>query len=66
MLCAQIKSSHAKETRMVYRISGVGADLPPVGLFTIDKYTGQMYVSKPLDREEKDKYEVRLSVCSCV
>ncbi|XP_058238070.1 EP-cadherin-like isoform X2 [Hemibagrus wyckioides] len=56
----QIKSSHAKETQMVYRITGVGADQPPVGLFTIDKFTGQMYVSRPLDREEKDKYELQV------
>ncbi|XP_058238072.1 B-cadherin [Hemibagrus wyckioides] len=55
----QIKSSFAKETQMVYRITGVGADQPPVGLFTIDKFTGQMYVSRPLDREEKDKYELQ-------
>ncbi|KAG7315283.1 hypothetical protein KOW79_021371 [Hemibagrus wyckioides] len=57
---AQMKSSHAKETQMVYRISGVGADQPPVGLFIIDKFTGQMYVSRPLDREEKDKYELQV------
>ncbi|KAK3528135.1 hypothetical protein QTP86_023862, partial [Hemibagrus guttatus] len=60
----QIKSSYAKETKMVYRITGVGADEPPVGLFTIDKYTGQMYVSKPLDRELKDKYELQVHVKS--
>uniref|UniRef100_A0A8B9GYI5 Cadherin-1 n=1 Tax=Astyanax mexicanus TaxID=7994 RepID=A0A8B9GYI5_ASTMX len=52
----QIKSSHAKETKMVYSITGEGADKPPVGLFTINKNTGWLSVTKPLDRETKDKY----------
>ncbi|XP_053532601.1 B-cadherin isoform X2 [Ictalurus punctatus] len=55
----QIKSSYAKETRMVYSISGEGANQPPLGLFTVDKTTGELYVSRPLDREEKDKYELQ-------
>lgn len=57
--CSQIKSSHDQETKVVYSVSGEGADKPPVGLFTVDINTGMLYVSKPLDREVKDKYEVR-------
>ncbi|XP_026802549.3 EP-cadherin isoform X3 [Pangasianodon hypophthalmus] len=60
----QIKSSHARETKMVYRISGEGADQPPVGLFTIDRNTGWLYVSRPLDRETKDKYVLQVSAHS--
>uniref|UniRef100_A0A8C7QRB1 Cadherin-1 n=1 Tax=Oncorhynchus mykiss TaxID=8022 RepID=A0A8C7QRB1_ONCMY len=40
----QIKSSNDKEVKIQYSITGTGADLPPVGLFT------------PLDRERKDQY----------
>lgn len=58
--CAQIKSSYAKETAMTYRITGEGADQPPVGIFTIDKYTGWLFVTMLLDREKKDRYVVRL------
>ncbi|XP_026802544.3 B-cadherin isoform X1 [Pangasianodon hypophthalmus] len=60
----QIKSSHAKETKMVYSISGEGADQPPVGLFTIDRNNGWLYVSMPLDRETKDKYVLQASAHS--
>ncbi|KAL7830910.1 hypothetical protein SRHO_G00304120 [Serrasalmus rhombeus] len=52
----QIKSQFAKEAKMVYSISGEGADLDPKGLFTINNNTGSLYVTRPLDREAKDKY----------
>lgn len=57
--CFQIKSSHDEKAKMVYSVSGEGADKPPVGFFTVDLNTGMLYVTKPLDREIKDKYEVR-------
>ncbi|KAM4612465.1 cadherin-1-like [Discoglossus pictus] len=52
----QIKSSRAKELTVFYSITGQGADTPPVGLFIIDKETGWLKVTKPLDREDIDKY----------
>ncbi|XP_072527092.1 B-cadherin-like [Salminus brasiliensis] len=56
----QIKSSHARETKMVYSISGEGADQPPVGLFAVNRNTGWLFVTKPLDREAKDKYVLQV------
>ncbi|NXE16547.1 CADH1 protein, partial [Lophotis ruficrista] len=53
---AQIKSNKDKETKVFYSITGQGADTPPVGVFTIERETGWLEVTKPLDREEIDKY----------
>ncbi|XP_073669274.1 cadherin-1-like isoform X2 [Paramisgurnus dabryanus] len=55
---AQIKSDYAKETTLTYSITGEGADLPPVGLFTCDTHTGKVSVTQPLDREKKASYKL--------
>uniref|UniRef100_A0A673N6L6 Cadherin-1 n=1 Tax=Sinocyclocheilus rhinocerous TaxID=307959 RepID=A0A673N6L6_9TELE len=41
---------------MIYKITGAGAGQPPKGLFTVDKYTGKLWVTKSLDREETEEY----------
>ncbi|NXU85346.1 CADH1 protein, partial [Xiphorhynchus elegans] len=52
----QIKSNKDKETKVFYSITGQGADTIPVGVFIIERETGWLEVTKPLDREERDKY----------
>lgn len=54
----QIKSNKDKEMKVFYSITGQGADTIPVGVFIIERETGWLEVTKPLDREEKDKYLV--------
>ncbi|ELW50366.1 Cadherin-1, partial [Tupaia chinensis] len=52
----QIKSNRDKEIKVFYSITGQGADTPPVGVFIIEKETGQLMVTQPLDRENIPKY----------
>lgn len=52
----QIKSNKDKEMKVFYSITGQGADTIPVGVFIIERETGWLEVTKPLDREQKDKY----------
>uniref|UniRef100_A0A8B9PGU3 Cadherin domain-containing protein n=1 Tax=Apteryx owenii TaxID=8824 RepID=A0A8B9PGU3_APTOW len=54
----QIKSNRDRETKIFYSITGQGADTPPEGVFTIEKETGWMKVTQPLDREHIDKYHL--------
>ncbi|XP_035422149.1 cadherin-1 [Cygnus atratus] len=56
MKLVQIKSNKDKETKVFYSITGQGADSPPVGVFTIERETGWLEVTQPLDREEIGKY----------
>ncbi|NXH16013.1 CADH1 protein, partial [Bucco capensis] len=53
---AQIKTTKNRETKVFYSITGQGADTYPVGVFTIERETGWLEVTKPLDREQMDKY----------
>ncbi|XP_031425148.1 cadherin-1-like isoform X2 [Clupea harengus] len=55
-LLVQIKTSHSKELKIVYSITGAGADQPPLNLFTIDAETGTLYITQPLDREKHAHY----------
>ncbi|XP_067307455.1 cadherin-1-like [Pseudorasbora parva] len=54
----QIKSDYSRETKMQYKITGEGADLDPKGTFIIDKHSGFVFVTRPLDRETKASYRL--------
>ncbi|PWA22491.1 hypothetical protein CCH79_00017293 [Gambusia affinis] len=59
---AQIRSDADRTAKIRYSISGPGADQHPVGLFTMNRDTGHLYVTQGLDRETKDTYEVQAVV----
>ncbi|XP_055992109.1 cadherin-1 [Sorex fumeus] len=52
----QIKSNRDKETKVFYSITGQGADTPPLGVFVIERETGWLRVTQPLDRENIANY----------
>ncbi|CAJ0930545.1 unnamed protein product [Ranitomeya imitator] len=54
----QIKSSRADEIKVYYSITGRGADSQPVGLFVMEKSTGWLNVTRPMDREEIPSYTI--------
>ncbi|XP_070808984.1 cadherin-1-like [Pituophis catenifer annectens] len=53
-----VKSSKEKEGTVYYSITGQGADSPPVGTFTIERETGWLKVTRPLDREKIPRYQL--------
>ncbi|XP_068078835.1 cadherin-1 isoform X2 [Danio rerio] len=54
----QINTNYAAETQMEYKITGEGADMDPKGIFQIDKLSGWISVTQPLDREKKGSYHL--------
>ncbi|KAL6119199.1 cdh26 [Pungitius sinensis] len=47
-----------------YRISGMGVDKEPKGVFTIDGDTGVVYAHKAVDREKYSLFEINFDVVS--
>ncbi|XP_031420773.1 cadherin-13 [Clupea harengus] len=44
-----------------FRLTGIGADEDPVGVFSINRYTGEVSVSRSLDREVIPAYQLQVS-----
>ncbi|XP_041852629.1 cadherin-13 isoform X1 [Melanotaenia boesemani] len=53
--------SPEKPGNHIFRLTGPGADRDPKGLFTIDIDTGDVSVSRSLDREAIDSYQLEVS-----
>ncbi|XP_067256349.1 cadherin-1-like isoform X2 [Chanodichthys erythropterus] len=60
MKLVQIKSDYSKEAQMAYRITGEGADLDPKEIFTIERLSGNLFVTRALDRETKASYRIKV------
>ncbi|XP_068267616.1 cadherin-15 isoform X2 [Nyctibius grandis] len=58
-LLVQIKSDKQQPGGVIYSIKGPGVDEEPLGIFSIDKFTGKVFLNAMLDREENDRYRLR-------
>ncbi|KAK9514899.1 hypothetical protein VZT92_025581 [Zoarces viviparus] len=47
-----------------YKISGIGVDQEPLGVFSIDENTGVVYAERSVDREELEHYHIRFDILS--
>ncbi|NXU01456.1 CAD15 protein, partial [Buphagus erythrorhynchus] len=61
-LLVQIKSDKQQPGGVIYSIKGPGVDEEPLGIFSIDKFSGKVFLNAMLDREENDRYRVRTSL----
>ncbi|EHH65196.1 Retinal cadherin, partial [Macaca fascicularis] len=55
----RIRSDKDNDIPIRYSVTGVGADQPPMEVFSIDSMSGRMYVTRPMDREEHASYHLR-------
>lgn len=54
----QIKSDKQQLGSVIYSIQGPGVDEEPRNVFSIDKFTGRVYLNATLDREKTDRFRV--------
>lgn len=57
---AQIRSSNDEDVKILYKITGQGADQAPIGRFIIEKISGWLSVTEPLDRELQAQYIIQV------
>ncbi|XP_047648336.1 cadherin-15 isoform X2 [Phacochoerus africanus] len=55
----QIKSDKQQAGGVIYSIQGPGVDEEPQGVFSIDKFTGRVFLNALLDREKTDRFRLR-------
>ncbi|XP_045383176.1 desmoglein-3 [Lemur catta] len=53
---AKITSDYQATQKITYRISGVGIDQPPFGIFVVDQNTGDINITAIVDREETPSF----------
>ncbi|XP_073487613.1 cadherin-2 isoform X2 [Aquarana catesbeiana] len=55
----RIRSDRDKSLSLRYSVTGPGADQPPIGVYIISPISGQLSVTKPLDREQIAIFHLR-------
>ncbi|XP_027628463.1 desmocollin-3 [Tupaia chinensis] len=54
----QVQSDAAQNYTVFYSISGRGVDQEPLNLFFIDRNSGNLFCTRPVDREEYDVFDL--------
>ncbi|XP_004422477.1 PREDICTED: desmoglein-3 [Ceratotherium simum simum] len=55
---AKITSDFQATQKITYRISGIGIDQPPFGIFVVDRNTGEINITAIVDREETPSFQI--------
>ncbi|KAJ8409010.1 hypothetical protein AAFF_G00240310 [Aldrovandia affinis] len=58
----QLFNDREVDYELVYHISGMGVDLPPKDIFSIDSLTGMVQVLKSIDREKFETFHIKFDV----
>lgn len=62
LLLFQIRSDFQQDQKVEYFLEGPGANQKPFNVFVVNHETGDVRVTKILDREEVDTYVVSFSM----
>ncbi|KAB1258454.1 Desmoglein-3 [Camelus dromedarius] len=54
----EITSDFQATQKITYRISGIGIDQPPFGIFVVDRNTGEINITAIVDREETPSFQI--------
>ncbi|XP_059569956.1 cadherin-15 isoform X2 [Alligator mississippiensis] len=58
-LLVQIKSDKQQPGGVIYSIKGPGVDEEPLGIFSIDKLSGKVFLNTVLDREQNERFRLK-------
>lgn len=59
----QVQSDTAQNYTIYYSIRGPGVDREPMNLFYVERDSGNLYCTRPVDREQYDSFEVKFVYC---
>ncbi|XP_008071585.1 desmocollin-2 isoform X2 [Carlito syrichta] len=58
LLLQQVQSDTAQNYTIYYSIRGPGVDQEPLNLFYVERDTGNLYCTRPVDREQYESFEL--------
>ncbi|XP_004842708.1 cadherin-15 isoform X2 [Heterocephalus glaber] len=59
-MLVQIRSDKRQPGGVIYSIQGPGVDEEPLGLFSVEKFSGRVFLNAELDREKTSSYRLKV------